>query len=545
MLIALGISILAGAISMENVLAKEESVPLRDNLGKHHYRISTKIPQAQRYFDQGLIWSFGFNHAEAARSFREAARLDPQCAMCYWGEALVLGPNINAPMDEAAIPQAYKAVQNALALTDRATEKERVLIQALAARYAEAPVKERDHLDTAYADAMRGGYKKYPDDPVIGALLAEALMDLHPWDFWTKQGEAQPWTQEIVQILEDTLGKDVASPLANHLYIHVIEASPHPEKALCSAERLAELVPGSGHLAHMPGHIYIRIGRYRDAALANQRAVKADRHYLHHSPTESIYTAAYVPHNYHFLWAAATKTGQQLLAMQAAQDAAAQVDLEAMRDPGFAGTLQHFWLIPLYTKALFGQWQEILREPAPPPDLVYPAGIWHYARGLAFLRQGNLDQSGQELVELQRISKDPSMAKLSIFDLNAVSQILKIAAEVLAGEIAAVSGQYSLAVEHLRKAIEIEDGLNYTEPKDWYLPPRQVLGAVLVKANRFAEAEQIYREDLQHHPHNGWSLFGLAQSLKDQGKIEESKTVQQQFEDAWSDADVTLQSSRF
>ncbi|MGB0911694.1 MAG: hypothetical protein ACPGYT_15145, partial [Nitrospirales bacterium] len=290
---------------------KNEEVRLQDNLGNHTYPISTSVPLAQQYFDQGLIWAYGFNHAEAAQSFLEAARLDPGCAMCFWGQALVVGPNINAPMDPFAVPTAYTAAQKALDLSETATEKEQALIHAVAARYSKDVVEDRSFLDQAYADAMRTVYKQFPDDAVIASLLAESLMDLHPWDFWTKQGKAQAWTAEILNILERTLQHTPNNPLANHLYIHAIEASPHPEKALPSAKRLATLVPGSGHLVHMPAHIYIRIGHYQDAALANQQAVKSDQHYLNHSHAESLYTAAYVPHNFHFLWAAATKTGQR------------------------------------------------------------------------------------------------------------------------------------------------------------------------------------------------------------------------------------------
>lgn len=527
------------------IQAQGETVPLQDDLGNHHYPITTSVPMTQRYFDQGLILSFGFNHAEAERSFREAARLDPQCAMCYWGKALVLGPNINAPMADPAVPKAYAAIQEAISLANRATEKEKALIQALTRRYSQEVVKDRRHLDEAYASAMQEVYKGFQDDAVIGSLLAEALMDLHPWDFWTKTGEARSWTPKIVSILETVLEKAPDNPLANHLYIHVIEASLHPEKALPSAERLGTLVPGSGHLVHMPAHIYIRVGRYRDAALANQKAVKVDKHYLNHSHAESIYTAAYVPHNYHFLWAAAIKSGQQELAMKAARQTAAKVNPEGMRDPAFAGTLQHFWLIPLFTEALFGQWNDILQEPKPPGDLLYPTAIWHYVRGLAFLRLGKVDRAQIELTKLQEIISDPAIADLTIFDLNEVKEILKIARAVLKGEISAQQGEYERAFSHLREAVEMEDGLHYTEPKDWYLPPRQVFGAVLLEAGKASEAEQVYREDLRYHPHSGWSLFGLLQALRAQEKTTEAAAADKQFTKAWIDADVTLTSSRF
>ena len=521
------------------------SVPLQKNLGGYSYVVSTSSPSAQQYFDQGLILAYGFNHAEAARSFRMAQHLDQNCAMCYWGEALVLGPNINAPMDPSSVPKAHKAVTQALAVSKQATPKEQALIRALATRYDKEVGDGRGHLDQAYADAMRTVHKQFPDDPVIGSLFAEALMDLHPWDFWTKDGEAKPWTNEITSTLEFVLEHSPMHPLANHLYIHAVEASPDPERGLPSAKRLETLVPGSGHLVHMPGHIYIRVGRYRDAALANQKAVKVDQHYLNHTHTESLYTAAYVPHNYHFLWAATTKTGQQAVAIQAAKDTAAQVNPEAMRDPAFAGTLQHFWLMPLYTKALFGQWDDILREPEPPEDLVYPTAIWHYVRGLAFLRKDQLNQSRQELKTLQRIGTDPQIASLNIFDINPISAIVNIAIAILEGEIAAAEKNYEIAVASLQKAIELEDGLNYTEPKDWYLPPRQVLGAVYLQAGQAAHAEAVYREDLIYHPQNGWSLYGLVQSLQAQGKTQEVQAAQKQFMMAWADADVELTSSRY
>ena len=525
--------------------AKEKAVRLHEALGRHHFRISTPIPMAQRYFDQGMILMYGFNHAEAARSFQYAQTLDPTCAMCFWGEALVLGPNINAPMADSAVPQAWTAVEQARALAKGASEKEQALIQAVAKRYARETLKDRSSLDQAYAEAMRAVVKQFPDDPVIGALLAEALMDLHPWDFWTREGKPQPWTPEIVSTLERVLDLNPNLPLGHHLYIHALEASPHPEKALSSAARLPALVSGSGHLVHMPAHIYIRIGWYRDALVANQRAVRVDDEYLRHSHVESLYTAAYVPHNYHFLWVAANKLGQQKLAMQAAQDTAAKVSPEMMREPGFAGTLQHFWVMPLFTKALFGQWEEVLQEPEPPADLLYPAGIRHYARGLAFLRQGQLERATQELEQLRNIAKDSAIADLTIFDLNAIPLILNIAQAVLAGEIAAQQEDYIAAVTYLNQAVALEEDLHYNEPKDWYLPPRQVLGAVLLEAGKPNEAEQAYRHDLLAHPQNGWSLFGLAKSLEVQGKIDEAKAAKQEFKEAWADADVTLTSSRF
>jgi tetratricopeptide (TPR) repeat protein len=533
------------AKSREPHSLQSESAPLFNNLGDFRYPVTTSGLRAQAYFDQGLILAFGFNHAEAARSFQEAQRQDPGCAMCFWGEALVLGPNINAPMDPFDVPRAIAAVRQAWSLSEGVTDKERALIRALEARYTPEVPDDRGSLDEAYAEAMRMVWQAYPDDTVIGALLAEALMDLHPWDFWSRNGEAKPWTAEIISLLERVIAQDAGNPLAHHLYIHVMEASPHPEKAIPSAEVLPGLVPGSGHLVHMPAHIWIRIGRYHDAALANQRAVDVDEQYLHHSHTESLYTAAYVPHNFHFLWAAAIKTGQSRLALQAARDAAAKVEPEGMRDPGMAGTLQHFWLLPLYTQALFGRWEEVMQVPEPPADLLYPRAIWLYSRGLALLRQEQIEEAVAQLEFLKRLKDHPAIASLTVFDLNGVPQLLRIAAGILAGEISAARGDYESAVKHLQEVVRIEDGLNYTEPKDWYLPPRQVLGAVLLEAGRPAEAEQVYREDLLWHPQNGWSLFGLVQSLKAQKKSAEKEAVQASFDDAWGEADVQLPGSRF
>ena len=537
--------VIAGLSTPTISLGKEQAPRLHDGLGRHHFRISTYVPMAQRYFDQGMILMYGFNHSEAARSFQYAQTLDPTCAMCFWGEALVLGPNINAPMDDSVIAQTQKAIKQALSLRKKSSGKERALIQALAKRYAKEGLPDRSILDATYAEAMRQVAQQFPDDPVIGSLFAEALMDIHPWDFWTREGTPQPWTPEILSTLEHVLALNPNFPLGHHLYIHMLEASPYPEKALSSASRLPALVPGSGHLVHMPAHIYIRLGLYRNAVAANQNAVNVDQHYLKHSHAESLYTAAYVPHNYHFLWAAASKLGQHQLAKQAANDTAAQVSPEAMRDPAFGGTLQHYWLMPLFTKALFGQWQEILQEPAPPADLLYPAGIRHYARGLAFLRKGQLDQAKDELGRLKKIAKDPAIADLTIFDLNSIPHILKIAQAVLSGEIEAQQGNYDQSVTYLQQAVKLEDDLNYTEPKDWYLPSRQVLGAILLQAGKAHEAEQAYREDLKVHPQNGWTLFGLVESLNAQGKPTEAKTAQREFKDAWADADVTLASSRF
>ncbi|MDT7044036.1 hypothetical protein [Candidatus Nitronereus thalassa] len=535
--------VLSGCTTVSPEQASSSHVPLFEGLGDFHYPITTNSSQAQNYFDQGMVLAYAFNHAEAHRSFVEAARLDPNCSMCYWGQALVLGPNINAPMADAAIPIAYEAISHAKQHAKSASTKEQALINALGHRYASDAQADRGALDQSYAAAMREVQAAYPHDSTVASLFAESLMDLHPWNFWDKTGKPHDWTPEILNVLENTLRLDPNHPLANHLYIHAVEASPEPERGVPSADRLRTLVPGAGHLVHMPGHIYIRVGRYRDAIQANQHATKADAGYLSHSHTEGLYPLAYVPHNHHFLWAAATKLGMKKVSLESAMDTAHHVDQTMLTNPGIGATLQHFSIIPLYTKALFGEWQSIFREPA--PEFLYPKGVWHYARGLAYLRKGNMEYAQQELAALQRIANDPAIADLTILGLNSVSLLLQIGTEILAGELAVAQQHTDKAVAHLQHAIALEDGLTYTEPKDWYLPPRQVLGAVLLEAGRAKEAEQVYRQDLEYHPQSGWSLFGLKESLKAQGQTQEMQLVEAQFQKAWADADVTLTSSRF
>lgn len=520
------------------------AVPLFAGMGDAHFSITTGNTRAQLYFDQGLVLSYAFNHAEAARSFLEAARLDPKCALCYWGVALVLGPNLNAGMEDSNVPEAYHSVQKALRLSGNATEKEKALIHALSKRYAEEPVKDRQPLDKAYAEAMREVAKKFSNDATVMALTVEALMDLHPWDFWTKNKEPQSWTQEILTLLETVLKIEPDHPLANHLYIHAVEAA-YPERAEPNADRLRDLVPGAGHLVHMSSHIYIKVGRYRDAAIANQKAIEADQAYLNQVKAEGLYPLGYVPHNYHFLWEAAMMEGKSAVALEAARGTAESVDQTQMLEPGFGGTLQHYYTMPLYALARFGKWEVILKEPAPRAELKYHAAIWHYARGLAFNAKGQSKEAAVELGKLKAIAGNPEMAKFSIFGLNKFNSLLEIGMEVLEGEMAAKQKDFDKAIQHLERAIEIEDGLIYTEPSDWYFPPRQALGAVLLEAGQPARAEQVYLEDLKKNSENGWSLVGLGKSLIAQGKKDAAKAVKKRFQKAWAGADIIISSSRF
>jgi tetratricopeptide (TPR) repeat protein len=514
------------------------------NLGNYHHPISTNNRLTQRYFNQGLILAYGFNHAEAARSFQEAAKHDRNCAMCYWGIALVLGPNINAPMEADALPEAWQALQKAIALSNNATEQEKAYIQALAKRYPPEWVEDRKPHDLDYANAMREVVRRYPNHLDVATLFAEALMDTTPWDYWDENGNPKPEGKEIMATLESVLERNPNHPGANHLYIHAVEKE-RPELGVASADRLMKLVPNSGHLVHMASHIYIRVGRYHDAIVANQRGVEADNAYLaSRKDVSGIYPLAYMPHNHHFLWFGALMTGQSKLALEAAHHTA-KVDPKLMRDPELAGALQHYYTIPLYTLTRFGKWNEILATSAPDADLQYPMGVWHYTRGMALVAKGQPEQATQELKQLKAIAAEPSLAEIKIWGFNSTASILNIATEVLAGEIAAKQENYQQAIAHLKKAVSLEDSLVYTEPADWYQPARQLLGAILLKANHPIEAEQVYREELKSYPNNGWSLYGLAQSLQAQGKSEAAKAVQTQFKEAWKYADVAIQASRF
>jgi tetratricopeptide (TPR) repeat protein len=523
-------------VQLANV--SEPTVPLFENLGNYSHPISTRNPQAQRYFDQGLILSYGFNHAEALRSFQQAAELDPNCAICHWGMAYVLGPNINAAMEDGAVPTAWDAIQRAIQLSPYASAKERAYIAALATRYTAEPVGDRSALNLAYANAMRQVAQQYPEDLDAATLFAEALMDTTPWDYWQEDGTPKPEGADIIATLEAVLDQDPYHPGALHLYIHAVEAE-RPELAASAADRLRALNINTGHLIHMPGHIYIRVGRYNDAVIANQQAAAADARYAQQHQPEGTYPVAYMPHNHHFLWYAAVMSGQRQVAIDAAQQTANLVDQSLIREAGY-GTLQHYAVIPLYTYVKFGLWDEILTQPAPPQDLVYPTGVWHFARGMAYTAKGQVQQATAELEALRAIAASPALEGVTIWDINTTAHLLQIGSEVLAGELAAKQGNFTAAIAHLEKGVELEDNLNYDEPSPWYAPVRQMLGAVLLQAGRPVEAEQVYREDLAIYPNNGWSLYGLAQSLQAQGNVQEAQQVQAQFEQSWRYADITL-----
>jgi len=513
--------------------------PRLQKLGVHKFPVSTKNAQAQLFMNQGLNLSYAFNHAEAGRAYREAARLDPNLAMAYWGQALALGPNINAPMDPASEPKAVEAIQKAVALKANASPREQALIDALTHRYS-GKAEDRKARDREYADAMRKVWLQFPDDQDIAMLYVESVMDLRPWGYWERDGQPYERTSEIVGITEKVIAKNPNHPGALHLYIHLMEAY-QADKAESAADRLITLMPAAGHMVHMPAHIYQRVGRYADAAKSNEMAIAADEDYISQCRAQGLYPMAYYPHNLHFLWFAATAEGRSKVAIEAARKAASRVDDETLKAvPLLAG----FRVVPYFALTRFGKWDEMLREPEPPATSAYLHGMWQYARSTAFLGKGQTTEAEQELAKLTETLKDKSLDQ-PLFSPNTGRGVLSIAQEVLAGNIAAANKNYNEAIPHLERAVRLEDALVYTEPAEFHYPPRQALGAALLEAGRPAEAETVYWEDLRRNKENGWSLYGLMQALKAQGKNEDAALVEARFKKAWAKADVTLSNSRF
>ncbi len=534
------------ALSQADVVT-QAGAPLFDGMGNHHHEITTDNPWAQKYFDQGLIIDFAFNHAESARSFRAAQTLDSDCAMCYWGEALALGPNINVTSNGKAImfddarEAAFAAIQKAQGLQGHASEKERDYINALSVRYNGDPSTPREPLDIAYADAMRELHQKYPQDDDAAALFAEALMTTMPWDYWLDSENPKPLTKQVITALETVLERSPEHPLALHLYIHAVEASSSPERAEAAADRLANLVPGAGHLVHMPAHIYWRVGRYHDASEANIKAAAVDEEYIAQCNAQGFYPALYYPHNIHFLWAASSMEGRSELAIDSARRVAANVRLEVIEQ---FPKVEFFHTIPLLALTQFGRWDEILEQPQPDQKLDFSNAIWHYVRATAYARTGDIDAAKAEYAALVPLRESSKVHFLDTVDYPA-SQILLIADELTQGEIATAENDMSAAVEHFTTAVDVQDALPYTEPPFWYYPTRQSLGKALLAANDAAAAEAVYRRDLEIYPRNGWSMFGLIQSLQQQNKLDEVEAVQQRLDNVWVEADVELTSSRF
>jgi tetratricopeptide (TPR) repeat protein len=514
--------------------------PLFSDLGDYTRSISTTSELAARYFDQGLILAYGFNHAEALRSFQEASRQDPGCAICAWGEALVLGPNINKPMDDADVPAAYAASRRALSAAGSASPVERALIEALATRYAEAPVPDRSALDLAYANAMRSVAERFPDDLDVQTLFAEALMDTMPWDYFVDPGTPKPATVEVLAALEDTIARAPRHPGALHLYIHAVEPSSAPERAEPAADTLGSLAPGAGHLVHMPSHIYLRVGRYHDASVANELAASADESYITQCRAQGFYPAAYYPHNVHFLYASAAFEGRSAVSIEAARKLSANMTAEIV---AAVPVTEEFAPMELFALARFGRWSELAEAPAPPKEWRYVTGVWHFTRGMAAAATGDTEAADANLAALTSIASEAPLAELYYASGSTPSQLLTIGTWVLRARIASEAGDWDTAVASLEEAVVLQEALPYTEPPPWYFPTREALGQTLLRAGRPADAEATFREQLAHTPRNGWSLFGLVQSLDAQKKA--TIEVEAERKEAWRRADIELQESVF
>ncbi len=531
-ILALICAVLAGCKSRSEAVSSAESTPLYDDLGTHHHTI-TASAEAQKYFDQGLRLVYAFNHDEAIASFKEGARRDANCGMCWWGVALALGPNINLPMDSKSVPDAWDATQKAAALASRLSPAERDYIAAITRRYAAQPVDNRAKLDSDYAGAMKEIASKYPDDLDAATLYAESLMDLQPWNYWTVGGEPKGAIKDIVATLERVIAKDPNHPGACHYYIHAVEASLEPEKALPCADRLAQLMPGAGHIVHMPAHIYMRVGRYDLAVQHNQHAVVEDVSFIGRRHPAGMYPLIYTTHNYHFLSVALAMQGKADESIAAARSARKYVPFDLMKQ---IPPLEYFSPVEYSSLARFQRWDDILKEPAPPPQLPYSSGYYHYVRGLALLATRGAESAKVErdsLAAIQAVMPPGQMA-----NLNSMKSILTIALHHLNAEIALAQKKTDVAVRELRQAIAVEDGLTYDEPPAWYLPMRQVLGNTYLGARRPKDAEAAFREDLKRNRENGWSLKGLKAALEQQGKKQEAAEVTTRLRQVWHQAAI-------
>ncbi len=555
-----GLALCGGAIlfDLSEYDSTREAAPLFGNMGKYHFAVKTGSETAARYFDQGIKMVYGFNMGEAHRAFSEAAHLDTNFVMAYWGKALAIGPNINDPKpDKIREQSAYEAIQKAMKLRHSTNRKEQDLVEAMATRFADSTAVNRDSLNIVYAAAMTALAQRYPTDNEVLTLYADAVMNTTPWDYYDKQGTPRPGIPEAVRALEQVIANDWNHPGAHHLYIHIVEASKTPDRGVASADVLGSLIPASGHLIHMPSHIYIRVGRYSDAEDCNRLAIERDEEYITNCLAQGEYPLGYYPHNIHFLWSAATFQGKSEMAIDAAEKLARRAP-EGMASK--MEYLQTFEAVPLQAYVRFGKWNEILTTPAPADELQQLKLIWHYARGIAYTRRGMLDRVAGELAAMDTLSisflktvhgkmeeqsKGKPLGKVDSIQLALLRDLTIITSSVVKGELLAAQRNYPAAIEALERAVVAEDNLPYSEPANWHQPVRQVLGAVLLEAGQAQKAEQAYREDLALNRNNGWSLFGLYQSLKAQGREAEAKTTLAKFKDAWNEADVELRSSRF
>ena len=540
--VAVGLALALLAASWAGALPPSVQAPLFEGMAPSRTPIATRDALAQRYFAQGIVLTWSFNPGEAARSFEAATRIDARCTLCWWGLAWSLGPNLNTDMTPSDAPRVATALARAAALAR--TARERALVGALAARHTDRA--RGDIVDeNAYAERMRALARSHPHDADIAVLAAEALINLHPYDWWDAQGKPRPWTPAILTLLDGALAQDPRHAGAHHYRIHVLESSPQPGRASDSAQALMRLVPGSGHLLHMPAHIYMRVGRYDDAIGANRAAIAADARYLAQVDAQGAYRVGYVAHNQHFLWAAAAMDGQSALALAAAREAWPAACGPGRNDRSTA-ILQHYYVLPLFALVRFGRWQEILHETLP-PDVAepYPLGMWRYARGTANARTGRVDEARRDLAALESLARDPALARARIKNINPADALMRIAVLTLRADIASVGNRGAEAIELLKEATAVEDALVYDEPHLWLAPTRHALGAALLAADRPSEAEAVYREDLRRYPENAWSLAGVAQALRREGQSDAAAEAERRLRAASQRADVKIHRSRF
>ena len=518
--------------------ADKPGAPVFTGLGVHHMAV-TATPEAQRFFDQGVNLVFGFNHAEAIRSFREAARLDPNCAMCWWGMAFALGPNINLPMPDDAVAPAWQALRNAQTLAPKVSPREQAWIAALSKRYAARPGADRNLLNAVFAEAMGDLAKRYREDLDAQVFWAEAMMDTQAWDYWQADGVTpKGYGGTIVATLEKVIAKAPQHPGALHLYIHAVEASTTPERAEASADRLLKLMPGAGHVVHMPSHIYYRIGRYADAAAANEAAALVDEQYIASCRAQGFYPAGYYGHNIHFLWTSAEMEGRYQAAIDASRRLVKAIDAPNLSKQMSIAELYNF--TPVVTLMRFGKYPEVLAEPAPDGMLTLDTAMWLYAQAFAHANLGQVPAAQADREKLAALGK----AKFERYDAYNVpaAGMIQVALASVDGEIARKSGELAAAVVHFRKALELEHALPYTEPAYWHRPVAHLLGAALLEAGKPAEAEVVYRDSLKSYRRDGWALMGLAAALKAQGKP--TQAVEAEFGEAWRRADTQITTSR-
>lgn len=516
--------------------------PILNNIGDYQVKVTTESEYAQLFFNQGIIMANGFNHAEAERSFRESIRQDSTFAMGYWGIAYVLGPNYNSGgQNMGTINEIRTAVENAVKFSADASPWEQAVIKALKIKF---PSDSLATDDEGYAVSMKAAFNEFKEDDFVATLYAESIMNLHAWDFYDRKGkEPRPWTPELLEVLEKAITLNPNNPLANHLYIHATEAGPDVDKALASAERLKTLVPSAGHLVHMPSHIYINTGDYHEGSLANEQAVIADSIYIAECQSQGVYPQLYYPHNYHFLAATATFEGRGSKSIEAAFKTAAILDEKYFHEAGFE-TVLHYLTIPLHVLVKFEQWEKILVSPKPKEDLAYPKAIWHYARGMAYANLGKPNEARSELDSLNQLTQSEDVKRIIIWAINPAEQVCMIGSKVLQAEILSNSGEYAAAIPLLKQAVDLEDGLNYNEPPDWFFSVRHLLGDALMNNKDYVAAEEVYREDLRYWRKNGFALNGLYESLKEQNKLEEAEDIKRQFDLAWKYADSELKYSR-